>query len=488
MYLLHPPENPATFDEGCVGPTTMDLSWSAPANGNFDGYLLTVRQGSNSPLSVTSLNPSSQAFNTNFGSAPVYGSGSPVSKVLYRGTGTSVTITNLTAYANYTFELHTYTIGSSDWKYSAGTTTNQTIELAEVTNLSTTPHSTSIDFSWSIDLSCIDDVIIVASDVGGITSSPTGSGYTVFSNSFTDGSNPTLSGGEKVVYSGLGNSATISDFTTDQEYCFKVFVHKGSVWSQGVDICETPRNVTVLEPGDISIVAVNTSPDQVCFLSYKSITANTSIDLTDNGYERLNPGLWSDTEGVIRITRNSTAPTIPAGQVICINGEGNLPSNFTINTCGVEDNDWIVSSQNGNYDFNLNGSDQVWILQNGSWNNPSGDHNADYTGNVLYGWTATGWEPNPGYNSTSGSTLYPNSFCLSTDLNSIANNSDKVKYTGPLTALNRIGWIQEFNDYTNWTGYDSNGNYYAATPQYNSTCVQITINPTYIFRRSVDRE
>ena len=29
---------------------------------------------------------------------------------------------------------------------------------------------------------------------------------------------------------------------------------------------------------------------------------------------------------------------------------------------------------------------------NGNWVNPSGTHDATYTGNVIYGWTATGWK------------------------------------------------------------------------------------------------
>ncbi len=116
-------------------------------------------------------------------------------------------------------------------------------------------------------------------------------------------------------------------------------------------------------------------------------------------------------------------------------------------------------------------------MQNGSWSSGGSVHHATYSGNVLYGWTATGWEPNSGYLSTSGSTLYPNSFCLSTDLENIAGSIDKVKYIGPLTAQNRIEWIQAFNDDTNWDGYDDNPAYFAATPQYNSTCVQIPISP-----------
>ena len=372
--FITPPENPASFDEGCVGATSINLSWTAPADGNFDGYMLVAREGA-SPHAVTTLDPSSQPFNLDYGSAPTYGGSVPLSRVLYRGTGLSVNVTNLSPGVDYTFEVLAYTIGSSGYRYSAGTTTSQTIVLEDVTSLTATPSATSIELSWAVNATCVDEIIVVAF-IGGIASNPSGIGYTVSSNQYTDAGNPTLAGGEKVVFSSAsGTSATITQLTTEIEYCFKVFVRKGSEWSSGNEICETPRSVTVLLPGDISVVAVNTDTNtgdsQICFFSYKSITTGTTIDITDNGYERVSAGLWGDTEGVIRIERSGNL--IPAGTTISIEGEGNgAPGNFTVRTCGIDDGGWIISSQNGNFQLNLNSSDQIWILQGGNWINPGG--------------------------------------------------------------------------------------------------------------------
>jgi hypothetical protein len=58
---------------------------------------------------------------------------------------------------------------------------------------------------------------------------------------------------------------------------------------------------TILQPGDLAVLGVNASngacggengEDLVSFVAFKDILPNTTIDLTDNGYERLNAGLW----------------------------------------------------------------------------------------------------------------------------------------------------------------------------------------------------
>lgn len=473
--FITPPENPETFVEGCVGGTSIDLSWTAPANGNYDGYLLVAREGA-LPNSVNSLDPSTQTFDLDYSSAPTFGTLPNLSRVIYNGTGLSANVSGLDNGLNYTFQVFAYTIGSSGYKYSSGTSTSQTIELANVTSLSAIPSATAVELAWSIDLTCADEVIVVAFDGGGVTSVPSGPGYIVSSNAYTDGANPTLLGGEKVVYSGLGLTTTITALTTEQEYCFKVFIRKGARWSTGTELCETPRSITILEPGDISIVAVNTGNssgnDEICFFSYKSITTGTTIDFTDNGYERASPGLWGDTEGVIRIER--TGPLIPAGTTICLQGY-DFPSNFNLNTCGIDLGGWTITSLNGSSQFNLNGTDQIWILQGGNWNNPPGSHNATYSGNVIYGWTAIGWEPSSGYENTSGSTLYPSSECFNTDLQL---GGDKVKYTGPSSETSRVDWILRVNDDDNWTVYTDNTEYDNGLPDYWGACEVFDIGST----------
>lgn len=247
---------------------------------------------------------------------------------------------------------------------------------------------------------------------------------------------------------------------------------------------------TTFEPGDFAIVAVNTqrtgsgSADEVCFVTFKNISPGTSFDITDNGYERVSAGLWGDTEGTMRFTRSASASAIPAGTVICIEGpdnayDGNGVEDFDIYVCGAADDaNWTGSNIAGGAGMDWNSSDQVWIMQGGTWNVVGGSHNDTYTGgNVLYGWTAISWETAPGYSSTSGSTLYPNKECFSTD---VAAPGDKTKYTGPTTAASHYAWISRINDENNWTNYADNAAYDAGgTDYYLGSCVStgISIDP-----------
>jgi len=253
-----------------------------------------------------------------------------------------------------------------------------------------------------------------------------------------------------------------------------------SVTSTTFDIIQQ----TILNKGDLAIVAINTQylssggDDETCFFAFKDITTGTAIDFTDNGYERLNAGQWADTEGTIRVTYNG-ASTIVKGTVICIQGAGHATANFTIKVCGSDDTaNWTVTSLNGSGDFNLNSEDQIWIMQNGSWNNPGGSHDATYSGNILYGWTAIGWKAAPGYDSTKGSTLPEGTDCFNTNVDGVSNPS-KTKYNGDPTVLRtQKEWIIEINNPANWIGYTDNATYNAGNNDYQGVCNTFNISGT----------
>ena len=74
---------------------------------------------------------------------------------------------------------------------------------------------------------------------------------------------------------------------------------------------------TILQPGDLALLGIGANVrecrpeanddiggrDIVCFISFSDIETGTIIDITDNGWERANPGLWGNTEGFLRVTR-----------------------------------------------------------------------------------------------------------------------------------------------------------------------------------------
>jgi hypothetical protein len=256
---------------------------------------------------------------------------------------------------------------------------------------------------------------------------------------------------------------------------------------------------TIFNPGDFAIIAVNTqvlssgSADEVCFVTFEDIQPGTSFDLTDNGFERITAGKWGNTEGTFRFTRKASATTIPKGTVICVNGPDATFNDADINlyniyVCGAyDDNNWTLTNLSSYYglgQFDLNSSDQVWILQGGTWTDgtTSNSHDATHSGTMMYGWTATGWMAGPNYASTSGSTMYPNMTCFTTDVAATTNKS-KVKYTGPMTATTRLGWISRINTTANWSGYLTNALYDGTVGAYDynlinagSTCSDITFN------------
>jgi len=474
------PEVPTAFTDVCVSTTGVELTWAAPTIGNFDGYLLIARENT-SEHSVNGLDPSSQSFNLNYSAAPTFGSTTPNSRVLYNGSGTSASVTGLTAGNTYTFRVYAYAVGSgSDYAYSSSTSLTRTAELGDVTLASAVGNDQSVLVSWTnLATACFDEVLVVANETLGIDFSPSGDGSAYTANSVYSGVN-------QVVYLADFNTNTVdvSSLVNGNTYYFEIFVRSGTTWSAGVEVSAIPNNITNFGAGDMAIVSVNTqylgsgSDDEVCFFSFQNITVGASIEFNDNGFERISAGLWGDTEGVVRITRTSGG-TIPAGTTLCLQGSGNSASDFSILNCGVNDDaNWSITSLNGNlFDFDLNQNDQIWLFQNGAWANPGGSHNATYTGDVVWGWTATGWEASAGYASTAGSTRPEDTECFTIDLDGISNN-DKVKYTGSLAATNQIGWIRRINDPANWTGYSSNANYNSGGPNYSGSCINFSFSTT----------
>jgi hypothetical protein len=254
--------------------------------------------------------------------------------------------------------------------------------------------------------------------------------------------------------------------------------------------------VTVLNPGDLAVLAVNTSitsgTDQIVFVCFRDLLPGTSLFLTDNGYERQNANQWGGTEGVITITR--TGSVLPKGTIITI--ETTTPNvtngtHYDVYTCGAIDTNWTKTAVSGGGvgGFNLNNNDDIYFMQGGIWVNDT-SHASTYSGNVLYGWTESGWQTTVGLglcNGTSGdpdnctawSTLYPGMECFST----IAPTGDGfVKFNDPdavdFSSTNRgkFDWIALINDQTNWSSFANNTSYNAGGFNYRGSCTNVFID------------
>jgi hypothetical protein len=223
---------------------------------------------------------------------------------------------------------------------------------------------------------------------------------------------------------------------------------------------------TVLAPGDLAIVGVNANDnacgadnDFISFFSFKEITYNTQLIVTDNGYERCNPAQWGNTEGTMRLTRTGTA--IPAGQVVTFQ-----VNNSGTNVTGVApDAGWSCTSIGitGTRIALNNGGEQVFFMQGGTWTpGVSSGHNSTFTGTVLYGFSTNPgfpWQASCSTNPSQRSNLPPGVECFSMAPTSA---TDYSKYSGPNSAATQRDWIIRIDDPTNWTTYP-NCTQYAAS-------------------------
>ena len=223
---------------------------------------------------------------------------------------------------------------------------------------------------------------------------------------------------------------------------------------------------TSLNRGDLLIVGVNANnfacsgavgQDEISFFSFKDIDLNTVLDITDCAFEHAIPGLWGENnEGKVRLTR--TGSLIPAGTVITIRAFGGDVSVVS------PDMNWSTSTHSGVFNLNSTDGDQVFFLQGGNWQNPTGLHNTAYTGGepvYAFGSDPTNWISLTQQPFNSGLPEVMDCFSVApTALTSYA------KYNGPTSPTDQRTWIIRVGDPSNWTNYSSCLDYNTIGPDY----------------------
>lgn len=330
------------------------------------------------------------------------------------------------------------------------------------------PNDMQVDVSWALPTGCYDEIFVFAKAGGSLTNTPTGDG-TAYTANATFGSGTDMGGGEYCVYKSTATSVSVTGLTNGTNYCFKIWCRKGTDWSAGVEVCQTPNPSSNLSRGDLAILAVNgnngacsgnVGEDEISFVCFRDITSGFAIDFTDNGWERCNAGQWGNTEGAVQMTR--TGGTITAGTVITFRVHNGV---FT----GISpDNNWTfnsLSTNGGTFAIN-NGGDQIYFMQGGTWNDGTASgHNATYTGGtVLFGFSTNAtWVASCGTNPTQNSNMYAGLECFTM---APTGSTDYNKYTGPTTAVNQGSWLGRINNTGNWTSYADCATYNAAVPDY----------------------
>ena len=259
---------------------------------------------------------------------------------------------------------------------------------------------------------------------------------------------------------------------------------------------------TRLERGDLAIVGFNyntgSGTDEISFVCFKDITPGTTLDFTENAYNKCTPGIatsapgsgyrvggFGQSEGWFRWTFSS-GTDIPAGQVITLRidaAAGGYSSSSVITPLGGRTYNFSpLPSDEGTYtggNFNMNpNGEQVFICQggslkeNGTTGTPAviGDDIYD-GGQFLYIFNTKGniWTPICGNSAAGGTknsdkpegmdcfTAYPSA------------SADRNKYDGPLASATQRDWISRFNDPTNWATYSSESAYNSGGNDYRSS-------------------
>jgi hypothetical protein len=397
------PENPDTFTSDCILNTSIDLNWTAPVNGNFDNYLLVVREGA-APHSVNSIDPSSiVGDNLDYSVASTYGGSAPNSRYLYNGSVTSATITGLTQGLSYTFELYAYTDAGTIFEYSTGTTITRTISFNNVTNAAASGGNMQATTTWTNpNGACFDEILVVVNETSSIGFSPSGDG-----TAYTP--NTVYAGVDQVVFLGTGNSVTITGLTNGTTYYIEIFVRQGTTWSSGVEVSVVPNVQTTFEPGDLMIVAydnkiLNSPNDKVTILTMVDIIAGTTFWYANATYEigsasNVRNGQWHSCNsssnasiGAQKFTYNGP-DILPAGSTFCINiGTSTvLGSDFSVQqvsgsgTYAFSDGVPLISSPVAARNINISTSnpDAIFLMQ-GDWSGDLGGYRT-FSGTVLGG-------------------------------------------------------------------------------------------------------
>ncbi|MGD9613439.1 MAG: beta strand repeat-containing protein, partial [Kiritimatiellia bacterium] len=247
---------------GDLDTTSYTVSWT---RGNGDYVLVVARQGGA---------PTDPADSTVYTANAAYGSGDTTaagSYVVYKGTGTNVTVTALSAGTEYTFAVYEFSGDATpNYRTSDEPTASRTTLVAEPTtqasgiSVGTVNEVSLADVTWT-DGNGAGRLVVVKA--GGAVDGFPVDGTTYTANA-AFGSGTEIGSGNFVVHSGSGPLATLSGLTRDVVYHFRVFEFNGSGGSENYltgAVAGNPTNQTTLaatpgsNPTDLTVSPIGTN-------------------------------------------------------------------------------------------------------------------------------------------------------------------------------------------------------------------------------------
>lgn len=179
-------------------------------------------------------------------------------------------------------------------------TSNLTIFLntPDVIGVSALRQNGGAIISWTNPGGCWDQVLVVTQPSNAFTAVPSGDGSAYTANS-TFLSGTAFGTGGSVVFKGTGTSVTITGYTNATTYFVKVFVRRGTNWSDGVEVSVVP------------------SPDVTGDFRSRVATGNWS---NFNTWERYNGTAWVNATTGQFPNSTTTTVTIQNGHIITVDG------------------------------------------------------------------------------------------------------------------------------------------------------------------------
>ncbi len=311
LTLTNSQPNDATAFQGCFTDNGVTLSWAAPVSGTTPtGYVVFAIQGGTLP---TGTKNSANTYNANLDFATATSANpATLGKVVYKGNSLSAIITGLVENETYSFAVFPY-VGENLTNWASGSAASRItagVAQDDVRNLAATVASEKVTLNWNSP-TCYDQVLIVANQ-GAVTFTPSGDGSAYTANDVYASAN-------QVVYKGTATSKAITGLLNDTQYCFKVFVLRGTTWTQGVSICATPTITYCLSEGNMD---ANTSITNV---SFNTINNNSGKTLPYQDY-------------------TSISTTLNKGEGYDLSVKVNTDGNFTVQT-----KVWIDWDRNGTF-------------------------------------------------------------------------------------------------------------------------------------------
>ncbi|TDX83005.1 GEVED domain-containing protein [Epilithonimonas xixisoli] len=292
--------NTVTNTTACLTDDGGTIKWTAPASGvTPTGYMVFAVASATTPSGAltNALGDYSNA-DSNFSAVTNSAVPSSLGKLLYKGnpTSLSVNITGLTENQNYSFLVLAYQDGGTVRRFNTAADGGRALNVIaqdDVRNLVPTVGTNQVTLNWNVPLpsSCWDQLIIVANQ-GSVTFTPSGS--------YTNGDFGYVANGVAYATSTSVSSKTIAGLTNGLNYCFKIFVRRGSVWSDGVEVCAIPvityceSQGTTPDPTGITRVRFNTIDNTSTSTNAYSPYTSISTTLLRGGSYSLNVNVNTD--------------------------------------------------------------------------------------------------------------------------------------------------------------------------------------------------